>query len=121
MQDVRNAGNINISNLAFDFVSEKTGQAFGNHPANSDELFISTVAFQFAGTGVSVGAWRVRANYSNTLENNNQTVSQLSDVFYIEGADYTKTCDGLGKGTTLGSGGIGKFGERLVVNVLMSM
>jgi len=115
--DIRNKGDTNISNLAFDFVSEKTGQAFGNHPANSDELFISQVAFQFAGTGVSVGAWRVRANYSNTLENGNQTVSQLSDLFYIEGADYTKTCDGLGKGTTSGSG---KLGERLGLTVLMS-
>jgi hypothetical protein len=119
-QDVRNKGNTNISNLVFEFVNEKTGQAFGNHPADSDELFIAQIAFQFAGTGVSVGAWRVRANYSNTLENGNQTVSQLSDLFYIEGADYTKTCDGLGK-INASTGGVGKFGEGLGLNVLMSM
>lgn len=119
-RDIRNKEGANISNLQFEFVSEKTGQAFGNHVASSDDFFITQFSFDFPGTGVSVGAWRVRGNYSSPFENGSKTVSTLSEVFYIEGTNSLQTCDGLGKSSTTKNGGLRRFGEGHVVKVLLS-
>jgi hypothetical protein len=120
IQDYRNTGGANISNLQFELVSEKTGQAFGNHVADSEDIFIAQFSFEYTGTGVSVGAWRVRGNYSSPFENGNHTVSTLSEVFYIEGTNDVQ-CDGLGKSGSTGHGGLGRFGERDVTKVLLSL
>ncbi|EDR07634.1 uncharacterized protein LACBIDRAFT_327499 [Laccaria bicolor S238N-H82] len=74
-------------------------RAFESQVADSDALFTRQTAFTLNSTGLSPGAWRVRGNYSNGFENGGQTVSAISDVFYIEGSDETKFCDGLGQGS----------------------
>jgi len=69
-----------------------------------------------------VGAWRVRANYSSPFENAGQTVSALSELFYIEGTDYTKFCDGLGTSNSPGrSGSTGRFKRGEVINILLTL
>ena len=75
--------------------------------ADSDALFTLQTAFTLNSTGLLPGAWRVRGNYSNAFENGGQTVSAISDVFYIEGSDETKFCDDLGQGSK--SGELKKF------------
>lgn len=105
--DDRNAQNANITNLTFELVSETTGGAFESQVADSDALFTLQTAFTLNSTGLSPGAWRVRGNYSNALESGGQTVSAISDVFYIEGSDESKFCDGIGQGSK--SGELKKF------------
>ena len=107
VQDARNAVNANISQLTFEYVNDKTGEATGSSTPTLEDT-VSTI-FAFSGTDLSPGAWRIRANYTNTFEKGSP-VSYLSEIFYIDGADGN--CEGLatssigGKGS---NGGAGRF------------
>ena len=99
VQDHRNSINAGISKLTFEYVNDKTGEATGLNTPSLDGNIANN--FDFAGTDVSPGAWRIRANYTNTFEKGSP-LSYLSDVFYIQGVDGD--CEGLGKSSTNGNG-----------------
>jgi hypothetical protein len=100
--------------LILEYVNDKTGKATGSSTPPLDDTTAST-DFSFSGTAISPGAWRIRANYTNTFEEGSP-VSSLSEVFYLEGADGS--CEGLATSGTSdkgSNGGAGRFKELEVL------
>jgi hypothetical protein len=98
--DYRNFLGAKVSNTTLEFVNDKTGEATGKYiPKESDSL---SVLFPFAGTDVSPGAWRIRANYTNPFENGGKPTFYLSEVMFLSGPSATEECDGIGKSSKSG-------------------
>jgi hypothetical protein len=93
--DQRNSLDKGINNLTVEFVNFETGQATGLYRWKSSDLL--SASFPFAGTDVSVGAWQLRANYSNALEGSppGATITHLSEKFFITGEQGG--CSGIGR------------------------
>jgi len=79
--DGRNDNGAGIGNITLEFVNYKTGQATGLQVLENED----STTFPFDGTAVSVGLWRLRANYSNKFEGSppGTPVSTYSDVFVV--------------------------------------
>jgi len=79
--DARNNLGAGITNLTFEYVNYKTGLATGLTAVDDG----GSTTFSFDGTDVSVGLWRVRANYTNKYEGlpSGTPVSAYSEVFIV--------------------------------------
>jgi hypothetical protein len=87
-----------------EFVNYKTGQATGLQVIEDG----GSTTFPFDGTAVSVGLWRLRANYSNQFEGSPRgtPVSSYSDVFVVFDDLFHKcAADGASSGGGSKSGG----------------
>jgi hypothetical protein len=93
--------------LKFEFVNDKTGEATGSFTPSLDLNLGDLVPF--TGTAVSPGAWRIRANYTNTFEQQGSPVSYLSEVFYLQGPKAN--CQGVGTSGSNGKGSNGVAGN----------
>ena len=102
--DDRNLNGAGIGNLTLEFVNYQTGQATGLQVVDDE----GSSGFLFDGTAVSVGLWRLRANYSNQFEGSppGTPVSTYSDAFVVFN-DISHQCaaDGASSGGGSKSGG----------------
>ena len=100
-RDMRNVINTGINNITMDIVNVKTGLATGQYvwPTGDTEGAV----IDFVGTAVFLGAWKIRANYSNTLEGSppGSTITQWSEEFFISGDNGP--CDGIGTASSNGA------------------
>lgn len=91
--DTRNYRNTAISDLQLEAVSENTTEVvhLGTAPMATGTIFSYDIGI--ASLPITPGAWRVRANYTNTFEHSGSIVSALSEVFYV--VESNSSCQGF--------------------------
>ncbi|KAF9533050.1 hypothetical protein CPB83DRAFT_845732 [Crepidotus variabilis] len=87
--DYRNYGNVGVTNATVELLNEDTLQTVALGPLQLATGDNSNIQKQFSINNLAItpGAWRVRGNYTNKVENNGRPVSALSELFYVHPAN----------------------------------